>query len=58
MLFPVVQRQAAKTLPVFQAEIAKKPAILDGEKAPEMVKDRLAQRQGEGGGGPGPAGEN
>ena len=43
--FPIAQRQAAKTLPLFQAEIAKKATIPDSDKDSEMVKDRLAERQ-------------
>ena len=43
--FPIAQRQEAKTLPLFQAEIAKKATIPDSDKDSEMVKDRLAERQ-------------
>ena len=43
--FPIAQRQAAKTLPLFQAEIRKQPTIPDSDKDPEMAKDRLAERQ-------------
>ena len=32
-------------MPFFQAEIAKKATIPDGDKDSEMVKDRLAERQ-------------
>ena len=43
--FPIAQRQEAKTLPLFQAEIAKKATIPESDKDSEMVKDRLAERQ-------------
>ena len=43
--FPIAQRQESKTLPLFQAEIAKKATIPDSDKDSEMVKDRLAERQ-------------
>src|SRR5271166_5246155 len=43
--FPIAQRQAAKTLPLFQAEIRKQATIPDSDKDSEMVKDRLAERQ-------------
>ena len=43
--FPIAQRQPAKTLPLFQAEIRKQATIPDSDKDSEMVKDRLAERQ-------------
>ena len=43
--FPLTQRQEAKALPVFQAEIARKATIPDGDKDAEIVKDHLAERQ-------------
>ena len=43
--FPIAQRQAAKTLPLFQAEIRKQATIPDSDKDSEMDKDRLAERQ-------------
>ena len=43
--FPIAERQEAKTLPLFQAEIDKKATIPDSDKDSEMVKDRLAERQ-------------
>ena len=44
-LFPIAQRQAAKTLPLFQAEIQKKANPAESENNPEQIKDRLAERQ-------------
>ncbi len=44
-LFPVAERQGLKTIPVFQAEIEKKANPGANEPNPEMVKDRLAERQ-------------
>jgi eukaryotic-like serine/threonine-protein kinase len=44
-IFPIAQRHQATTLPLFQAEIARKATIPEGEKDTEIVKDRLAQRQ-------------
>ncbi|MGO9597513.1 MAG: SUMF1/EgtB/PvdO family nonheme iron enzyme [Isosphaeraceae bacterium] len=41
---PIAQRQESKTLPLLQAEIAKKVTIPDSNDS-EMVKDRLAERQ-------------
>ena len=38
---PSPRRQEAKTLPLFQAEIAKKATIPESDKDSEMVKDRL-----------------
>ena len=43
--FPIAQRQAANTLPLFQAEIRKQATIPDSDKDSEMDKDRLAERQ-------------
>ena len=43
--FPIAQRQEAKTLPLFQAEIDKKATIPESDKDSETVKDRLAERQ-------------
>src|SRR5271157_2357490 len=43
-LFPIAQRQESKTVPLLQAEIAKKATIPDSNDS-EMVKDRLAERQ-------------
>jgi len=43
--FPIARRQESKTLPLLQAEIARKPTIHDNDKDSEMVKDRLAERQ-------------
>ena len=42
-LFPVAERQAEKTVPVFQAEIAKGSRREGGES--EHVKESLAERQ-------------
>jgi eukaryotic-like serine/threonine-protein kinase len=44
-LFPFAQRQEAKTLPLFHAEVVKKATIPDSDKDAEIVKDRLAERQ-------------
>ena len=44
--FPIAQGQAAKTLPLFQAEIRKQATIPDSDKDSELVKDQLAERQG------------
>src|SRR5262249_1535726 len=55
-LFSVLERQAERTLPVFQAEIARKPAPARDDRpdtaavpqrpvVPEETKDRLAERQ-------------
>ena len=50
-LFPVVERQATKTLPMFRAEI-KKTALPDGSgEVAEEQKDRLAMRQARAAGG-------
>src|SRR5271157_5506442 len=43
--FPIAQEQAAKTLPLFQAEIRKQATIPDSDKDSELVKDQLAERQ-------------
>ncbi len=43
--FLIAQRHEAKTLPLLQAEIAKKATIPDGNKDSETVKERLAERQ-------------
>ena len=43
--FPIAQQHEAETLPLFQAEIAKKARVSDTDKDSEMVKDRLAERQ-------------
>jgi eukaryotic-like serine/threonine-protein kinase len=43
--FPLVQRQKGKTSPLFQAEIARKATIPDGDKDAEIAKDRLAEHQ-------------
>ena len=43
--FPLAQRHETKTLTLFQAEVAKKATIPDGDKDSETVKDRLAERQ-------------
>jgi formylglycine-generating enzyme required for sulfatase activity len=43
--FPIAQGQAAKTLPVFEAEVLKKATIPDSDKDSELVKDQLAERQ-------------
>ena len=43
--FPIAQKQAANTLPLFQAEIRKQATIPDSDKDSEMDKDRLAERQ-------------
>ena len=43
--FPIVQQQEAETLPLFQAEIAKKVTIPESDKDSEKVKDQLAKRQ-------------
>ena len=43
--FPIAQRQETKTLPLFQAEIAKKATIPDSDNDSETVKDQLAERQ-------------
>ena len=43
--FPLAQRHGAKTLPLFQAEIARKATTHEGDKDTEIVKDRLAERQ-------------
>jgi formylglycine-generating enzyme required for sulfatase activity len=43
--FPIAQRHAAKTLPLFEAEINKKVTITDSDKDSETVMDRLAERQ-------------
>jgi eukaryotic-like serine/threonine-protein kinase len=45
-LFPVAERQAAKTLPVFRAELAKHATFDRSDPLlEEEVKDRLAERQ-------------
>jgi formylglycine-generating enzyme required for sulfatase activity len=43
--FAIAQYHEPVTSPLFQAEIAKRPAIADSDKNSEMVKDRLAERQ-------------
>jgi len=43
--FLIAQRHEAKTLPLLQAEIAKKATIPDSNKDSETVKERLAERQ-------------
>jgi formylglycine-generating enzyme required for sulfatase activity len=43
--FPIAQYHEPSTVPLFQAEIAKRPAIADSDKNSEKVKDRLAERQ-------------
>jgi formylglycine-generating enzyme required for sulfatase activity len=45
VLFSVVARQAAKTLPLFQAEIQKIANPPESETNIEQIKDRLAERQ-------------
>ena len=44
-LFPIIERQEAKTLPSLRAEIAKRATISETDKDSETVKDRLAERQ-------------
>jgi eukaryotic-like serine/threonine-protein kinase len=44
-LFPIAQKQASRTLPVFQAEIQKEANLAENETNREQVKDRLAARQ-------------
>src|ERR1017187_4528197 len=43
--FPLVEGQEAKTVPLFQAEIARKVTVSEGDNDAEFVKDRLAERQ-------------
>ncbi len=43
--FPVVEKQAAGAIPVFQAELAKDPTARAKEAVTEQVKDQLAERQ-------------
>jgi serine/threonine protein kinase/formylglycine-generating enzyme required for sulfatase activity len=43
--FAIAQYHESVTTPLFQAEIAKRPAIADSDMNSEMVKDRLAKRQ-------------
>jgi serine/threonine protein kinase/formylglycine-generating enzyme required for sulfatase activity len=43
--FPLAQRQDAKTLPVFRAELEKKANPAEKETDPERIKDQLAERQ-------------
>jgi formylglycine-generating enzyme required for sulfatase activity len=44
-LFPVVERQAARVLPVFQAEIARGPITGEAGPGSEQRKDARAERQ-------------
>ena len=44
-LFPVVERNRSKSIPVFQGEIQKKAKPAENETNPEGVNDRLAERQ-------------
>jgi eukaryotic-like serine/threonine-protein kinase len=44
-LFPIAQRETAKTSPLFQAEVQKKANPAENESNPERVKDQLAERQ-------------
>jgi formylglycine-generating enzyme required for sulfatase activity len=43
--FPIAQGQAAKTLPLFEAEVLKKTTIPDSDKDAEFIKEHLAERQ-------------
>jgi formylglycine-generating enzyme required for sulfatase activity len=44
-LFPVIERQVAQALPLFQAEIARDPVTDPSPQGSEELKDALAQRQ-------------
>jgi eukaryotic-like serine/threonine-protein kinase len=44
-LFPVAERQAAKAVPVFQAELARRPLTGDSKPGSEQRQDELAERQ-------------
>jgi formylglycine-generating enzyme required for sulfatase activity len=44
-LFPAVERQAARALPAFQAEILRGPITGEDGPNPEELKDELAERQ-------------
>jgi serine/threonine protein kinase/formylglycine-generating enzyme required for sulfatase activity len=44
-LFPVVERQAEKTMPVFQAEIARGSMIVANNAGQQQREDTLAERQ-------------
>ena len=41
----IAKSDAAKTLPLFEAEIRKQATVPDSDKDSELVKDRLAERQ-------------
>ncbi len=43
--FPVVEKQAAGALPLFQAELAKGPTAREKEAIAEQARDQLAERQ-------------
>jgi eukaryotic-like serine/threonine-protein kinase len=44
-LFPVAERLATETLPLFQAELQKKANLAASATDPEQIKERLAERQ-------------
>ncbi len=44
-LFPIAQSQAAKTLPLFEAEFQNDAVVAAGEKNPEDLRERNAERQ-------------
>ena len=44
-LFPIAERQATKTMPLFQAELQEQAHAAVSETDSEQIKDRLAERQ-------------